>query len=43
MELKKLEGLSEAIVQDFARMRKNEEEMRDTNGKEINLSFSRNF
>ncbi|XP_033217378.1 transmembrane emp24 domain-containing protein bai isoform X2 [Belonocnema kinseyi] len=31
VELKKLEDLSEAIVQDFARMRKNEEEMRDTN------------
>jgi len=33
VELKRLEDLSEAIVQDFARMRKNEEEMRDTNGK----------
>lgn len=32
VELKRLEDLSEAIVQDFARMRKNEEEMRDTNG-----------
>ncbi|XP_043786164.1 transmembrane emp24 domain-containing protein bai [Apis laboriosa] len=31
VELKRLEDLSEAIVQDFARMRKNEEEMRDTN------------
>ncbi|CAK9818282.1 Transmembrane emp24 domain-containing protein bai [Anthophora plagiata] len=30
VELKRLEDLSEAIVQDFARMRKNEEEMRDT-------------
>lgn len=32
VELKRLEDLSEVIVQDFARMRKNEEEMRDTNG-----------
>lgn len=39
MELKRLEDLSEAIVQDFARMRKNEEEMRDTNGKEKNILF----
>ncbi|XP_011332712.1 transmembrane emp24 domain-containing protein bai isoform X1 [Ooceraea biroi] len=31
VELKRLEDLSEAIVQDFARMRRNEEEMRDTN------------
>ncbi|XP_076636743.1 transmembrane emp24 domain-containing protein bai [Colletes latitarsis] len=31
VELKRLEDLSEAIVKDFARMRKNEEEMRDTN------------
>ncbi|KAG7202772.1 hypothetical protein KM043_009940 [Ampulex compressa] len=31
VELKRLEDLSEAIVQDFARMRKNEEDMRDTN------------
>ncbi|XP_057660800.1 transmembrane emp24 domain-containing protein bai [Diorhabda carinulata] len=30
-ELKKLEDLSESIVQDFAIMRKREEEMRDTN------------
>lgn len=32
LELKKLEDLSDAIVQDFALMRKREEEMRDTNG-----------
>ena len=32
VELKRLEDLSETIVQDFARMRRNEEEMRDTNG-----------
>ncbi|XP_045776787.1 transmembrane emp24 domain-containing protein bai isoform X1 [Maniola jurtina] len=31
MELKRLEDLSEAIVQDFTSMRKREEEMRDTN------------
>jgi hypothetical protein len=33
VELKRLEDLSDAIVQDFALMRKREEEMRDTNGK----------
>lgn len=32
-ELKRLEDLSNEIVQDFALMRKREEEMRDTNGK----------
>ena len=32
VELKRLEELSEAIVQDFSLMRKREEEMRDTNG-----------
>lgn len=32
VELKKLEDLTESIVQDFAFMRKAEEEMRDTNG-----------
>ncbi|KAI8425389.1 hypothetical protein MSG28_007146 [Choristoneura fumiferana] len=31
VELKRLEDLSEAIVQDFTLMRKREEEMRDTN------------
>ncbi|XP_015120246.1 transmembrane emp24 domain-containing protein bai isoform X1 [Diachasma alloeum] len=31
VELKRLEDLSQAIVQDFARMRQNEEQMRDTN------------
>lgn len=36
VELKRLEDLSEAIVQDFARMRQNEEQMRDTNGKNPN-------
>ena len=33
LELKKLEDLSEAIVNDFAYMRGREEQMRDTNGK----------
>ena len=33
LELKKLEDLSEAIVNDFAYMRAREEQMRDTNGK----------
>lgn len=33
LELKKLEDLSEAIVNDFAYMRAREEEMRDTNGR----------
>jgi len=33
VELKKLEDLSESIVNDFAYMRAREEEMRDTNGK----------
>ena len=32
MQLKKLEDLSEAIVQNFAYMREREEQMRDTNG-----------
>merc|ERR1712038_1815691 len=31
VELKRLEDMSESIVQDFAFMRKREEEMRDTN------------
>ena len=31
-ELRKLEDLSESIVNDFAYMRAREEEMRDTNG-----------
>lgn len=36
VELKRLEDLSEDIVKDFSLMRKNEEEMRNTNG---NLSL----
>ena len=37
LELKKLEDLSEAIVNDFAYMRAREEEMRDTNGKRFSI------
>ena len=41
VELKKLEDLSESIVNDFAYMRAREEEMRTTNGKAIlDLSIS---
>ena len=43
VELKRLEDLSEAIVQDFARMRKNEEDMRDTNGKNSFLEALKNY
>ena len=32
IELRRLEDLSEAIVNDFGYMKKREEEMRDTNG-----------
>lgn len=32
VDLKRLEDLSDSIVQDFVHMRKQEEEMRDTNG-----------
>lgn len=32
VDLQKLEDLSNAIVTDFAAMRKREEQMRDTNG-----------
>ena len=35
LELKKLEDLSEAIVNDFAYMRAREEQMRDTNGEKL--------
>ena len=38
VELKRLEDLSEAIVQDFAYMRQREEEMRDTNGNFKNIN-----
>lgn len=33
LELRRLEDLSESVVNDFAYMKKREEEMRDTNGK----------
>lgn len=33
LELRRLEDLSESIVNDFAYMKQREEEMRDTNGK----------
>lgn len=33
VDLKRLEDMSDAIVQDFAATRKREEEMRSTNGK----------
>ena len=39
VELKRLEDLSESIVNDFAYMRAREEEMRDTNGKLIGLQL----
>lgn len=35
VDLKRLEDMSDAIVQDFAATRKREEEMRSTNGKII--------
>lgn len=44
VELRRLEDLSDSIVQDFAYMRKREEEMRDTNGtfkKSARLKFSK--
>lgn len=34
VELRRLEDLSESIVNDFAYMKRREEEMRDTNGKQ---------
>lgn len=33
VELKRLEDLADAVVNDFAYMRQREQEMRDTNGK----------
>ena len=35
LELRRLEDLAEAIVNDFAYMRAREEEMRDTNGESL--------
>lgn len=40
VELKRLEDLSEAIVQDFDRMRQNEKHMRDTNGNLFEFKLS---
>ena len=40
LELKKLEDLSEAIVNDFAYMRSREEQMRDTNGEFFFVFFN---
>ena len=37
LELRRLEDLAESIVNDFAYMRAREEEMRDTNGKYMNI------
>ena len=34
VELKRLEDLADAVVNDFAYMRQREQEMRDTNGKD---------
>ena len=38
VELRRLEDLSESIVNDFAYMKKREEEMRDTNGETCNFT-----
>lgn len=40
VELRRLEDLSESIVNDFAYMKKREEEMRDTNGEMSNFFLS---
>ena len=39
VELKRLEDLADAVVNDFAYMRQREQEMRDTNGKDLILHF----
>lgn len=39
VELRRLEDLSESIVNDFAYMKKREEEMRDTNGETLFILF----
>lgn len=41
MDLKRLEDISDAIVQDFAATRKREEEMRSTNGKKFTEIYLR--
>lgn len=40
VELRRLEDLSESIVNDFAYMKKREEEMRDTNGEETDAEMT---
>lgn len=40
VELKRLEDLADAVVNDFAYMRQREQEMRDTNGEESNRSMN---
>ena len=39
VELKRLEDLADAVVNDFAYMRQREQEMRDTNGRKINFAI----
>ena len=39
VELKRLEDLADAVVNDFAYMRQREQEMRDTNGEETHRSM----
>ena len=39
VELKRLEDLADAVVNDFAYMRQREQEMRDTNGEESHRSM----
>ena len=41
VELRRLEDLSESIVNDFAYMKKREEEMRDTNGEAKRATYSK--
>lgn len=41
--MKRLEDLSDSIVQDFVHMRKQEEEMRDTNGMQKQKTISTEF
>lgn len=40
VELKRLEDLADAVVNDFAYMRQREQEMRDTNGKDYYIYFT---
>lgn len=41
VDLKRLEDLSDSIVQDFNYMRKQEEDMRDTNGQKIYMTIEK--